>query len=216
MKLKKATPIAMAFWAISATGAHTAVANDNLPVTASKPKYYIEEYILLRPEKIDWFIEYYEAKIVPVIRNCPGYAGWSISSYRPEGTKGLDQPDGEENAAWSVLGPPDDIFIDHAGARYDEKYRTNSSVNLHSLLKPAFNLLMQHYFYEFEDVANLNNCFTQKWEEMYGVDAWDDLADNYFTHVRNHWDTVYRYEIIRGGYEDGVVHKGMQGHTKPE
>ena len=28
---------------------------------------------------------------------------------------------------------------------------------------------------------------------MYGTDVWDELAENYFIHLRNHWDTVYRF-----------------------
>ena len=31
------------------------------------------------------------------------------------------------------------------------------------------------------------------WQEKYGSDIWDDLADQYFVHFRNHWDTVYRF-----------------------
>lgn len=188
-----------------------------LPVLAGDPpKYYIEEYLLVRPEKIDWFIDYYDKKVVPVLRNCPGYKGWMISSYRPEPGKSFDKPkDGEENAAWHSLGPPDDIFVDHAGSRYNERERTNSTVHFHAMMKPTYNLIMHHYFADYESLTDLNNCLNNGWRKMYGKSAWDDLAENYFIHVRNHSDTIYRFEIIRGGY-DGKPHVGMQGHTRPK
>jgi hypothetical protein len=184
-------------------------------LSSTPPQYYIEEYLLVRPEKVDWFIDYYEKKVVPVLQTCPGYLGWMISSYRPEPGKSFDKPEDEENAAWHSLGPPDSIFVDHAGGRYNEKERTNSTIHFHAMMKPTYNLIMHHYFRDYDGVKDLNSCFTDGWKKLYGTVAWDDLADNYFIHVQNHSDTVYRFEIIRGGY-DGKPKKGMVGHSTPE
>lgn len=182
---------------------------------AKPPQFYIEEYILVDPAKIDWFIDYYERKVLPVLQSCPKYRGWMISSYREKAGEKFDAPSGGgENAAWHSLGPPSEVFVPHAGSRYNERERTNSTVHFHAMLKPTYNLIMHHYFADYEGVATLNDCFTSTWKKMYGTSAWDDLADHYFVHVKNHSDTVYRFEIVRGGY-DGKPKQGLAGHTTP-
>ncbi|RME66331.1 MAG: hypothetical protein D6782_04550 [Alphaproteobacteria bacterium] len=59
---------------------------------------------------------------------------------------------------------------------------------------PDPNFQVYHYFRDAPSLARLLQDFDRNWKRVHGPqsDAWAVLAEEYFSHLENHWDTVYR------------------------
>jgi hypothetical protein len=159
--------------------------NDNGPF-AVRPKYVILEKHLVVEGKQDYVVDYYINTVMPVLNDIDGYLGMAVLTAEPEGVDMDSQ---------GVLGSglPDDVLQPHAALRPNAGSRTDLSIHMDAIMKGTFNLMFEHYLASDDSFRLLHDDLERLWTEHYGTDVWDDLADNYFIHFRNHWDTVYRF-----------------------
>ncbi len=151
--------------------------------------YYVEEKMLVKPGKEDWFIEYWKSKVLPVFEDMPGYMGHTISTSNAD----PDLSEGEENfGALLPLGPPDEVFIEHGGLQL-RGTTTNTMIHFDSLLRGTYNFKVVHYWKDAESLRGLLPLFGPTWTRINGgKDPWGTLERDYFTNLENHWDTVFR------------------------
>lgn len=151
-----------------------------------RPKYVILEKHLVVEGKQQEVLDYYKTYVMPILYEIDGYLGMAVLSTEPD-TVAMD------SQGILGIGAPDDVLQPHAALRPNAGERTNLSIHLDVLLKGTFNLIYEHYLATDESFHQLHDEIERLWQERYGRDIWDDLADNYFIHFRNHWDTVYRF-----------------------
>lgn len=133
--------------------------------------YYVEEKMLVKDGKGEWFFTYWQTKVLPVFAAMPGYMGYTISTTIADPKLAA----GEENFGPLLpLGPPDDVFIEHGGIQL-RGTTTNTMIHFDSLLRGLLPL------------------FGPNWTRLNGdADPWGTLEKDYFSNLENHWDTVYR------------------------
>ena len=154
------------------------------------PQIWVEEYLHIKPEKFDRFMEIYRERIYPVLRTTTGYRGQTVITSLPP-KEGIPKMDfAGENL---VLGPPETLFPAHPGINLDGT-RTDRMVHLGSLLKGKFNVIIIHHIDSWKSFESWIPEFQQNWRNANnGQDMWDSLQDEFFSDiVINHWDTVYR------------------------
>jgi hypothetical protein len=154
---------------------------------AVRPKYVILEKHLVVEGKQDHVTDFYIDKVMPVLNDIPGYLGMAVLS--PEPDVGVEM----DSQGILGIGLPDDVLQAHAALRPNAGPRTDLSIHLDAIMKGTFNLMFEHYLATDDSFRLLHDDLERLWIERYGTDVWDDLADNYFVHFRNHWDTVYRF-----------------------
>jgi hypothetical protein len=159
--------------------------NDNGPF-AVRPKYVILEKHLVVEGKQEQVTDYYIEKVMPVLNEIDGYLGMAVLSTEPDGVA-------MDSQGILGVGLPDDVLQPHAALRPDAGARTNLSIHLDAIMKGTYNLMFEHYLASDDAFRLLHDEIERLWQEKYGSDIWDDLADQYFVHFRNHWDTVYRF-----------------------
>lgn len=152
-----------------------------------RPKYIIVEKHLVVEGKQEEATEYYKRKVMPVLDEIEGYMGMAVATVEPDVGAEVD------NQGIMMIGPPDDALQPHAALRPDAGARTDLSIHMDSLLRGTYNLIYEHYLADDRAFIMLHDDLEELWTKRYGTDIWDDLADEYFIHYRNHWDTVYRY-----------------------
>lgn len=149
------------------------------------PRFIIVEKHLVVEGKQEEVVAFYKSRVMPVLDQIDGYLGMGVLS---AGTEDLKDDQGILG-----IGLPDDVFQPHAALRTNAAERNNLSVHLDALLRGTYNLIFEHYLADDRAFLALHDDLEDIWTRMYGTDVWDELADNYFIHFRNHWDTVYRY-----------------------
>jgi hypothetical protein len=152
---------------------------------SARPRYVIVEKHLVLPDKVDEVVAYYKDRVMPVLDEIDGYMGMAVLSAETE--------DFTDNQGILGIGLPDDVFQPHAALRPNAGQRTDLSVHLDALLKGTHNLIFEHYLADDRAFSALHDDLENIWREKYGTEVWDELAEHYFVHFRNHWDTVYRF-----------------------
>jgi hypothetical protein len=164
---------------------HPRQPSDNGPFLI-RPKYVVLEKHLVVEGKQDEVIDFYIERVLPVLNDMEGYLGMAVLSC---------EPDGVEMDAQGILGIglPDDLLQPHAGLRPNAGPRTEFSIHVDALTKGTFNLIYEHYLETDDAFHRLHDDIERLYKERWNVDLWDDLAEHYFAHFLNHWDTVYRF-----------------------
>jgi hypothetical protein len=153
---------------------------------AIRPKYVILEKHLVVEGKQDHVVDFYLERVMPVLNDIDGYLGMAVLSSEAD-TVALD------SQGILGIGLPDDVLQPHAACRPNAGPRTDLSIHVDAIMKGTFNLQYEHYLATDDAFRLLHDEIERLYQERWGVDIWDDLADNYFVHFRNHWDTVYRF-----------------------
>jgi len=151
--------------------------------------YYVEEKMLVKEGKEEWFVNYWQTKVLPVFAAMPGYMGYTIST-----TVGDPKLDAEEENFGPLLplGPPDQVFIEHGGIQL-RGTTTNTMIHFDSLLRGTYNFKVVHYWKDAESLRGLLPLFGPNWTRINGdADPWGTLEKDYFSNLENHWDTVFR------------------------
>jgi hypothetical protein len=153
---------------------------------SAKPKYVIVEKHLVVEGKQEEVVDYYKRMVMPVLDEIDGYLGMSVMTVEPDA--------GVEKDAQEIMmiGPPSEVLQPHASLRPNAGERTNLSIHMDAVLAGTYNLIFEHYLADDRAFVMLHDDLENIWQEKYGTDVWDVLADEYFIHFRNHWDTVYR------------------------
>ena len=149
------------------------------------PRYVIVEKHLVVDGKQEEVVAYYKDRVMPVLNKIDGYLGMAVMSAEPEEMR--------DSQGILGIGLPDDVFQPHAALRPNAGQRTDLSIHLDSLLRGTYNLVFEHYLADDRAFLALHDDLESIWQQMYSTDVWDELAENYFIHLRNHWDTVYRF-----------------------
>jgi hypothetical protein len=151
--------------------------------------YYVEEKMLVKAGKEQFFVDYWLTKVLPVFAAMPGYMGYTIST-----THGDPQAAaGDENFGPLLpLGPPDEVFIEHGGIQL-RGVTTNTMIHFDSLLRGTYNFKVVHYWKDAASLRGLLPLFGPNWTRINGdTDPWGTLERDYFANLENHWDTVFR------------------------
>jgi hypothetical protein len=151
-----------------------------------RPKYVILEKHLVVEGKQDEVVGFYIERVMPVLNDIDGYLGMTVLSCEPDGVA-------IDSQGILGIGLPDDVLQDHAALRPNAGPRTDLSIHLDAVMRGTFNLMYEHYLATDDSFRLLHDEIERLYLDRWGVDIWDDLADNYFVHMRNHWDTVYRF-----------------------
>jgi|GEM_PF-2188927 len=170
---------------ISPSTAKDQFAANNVPHGLENAEYYIQERMLVKPGKEDWFIDYFRTKVVPVLAMTEGYMGTVFSTTIPKNA--------EDFGPVLPLGPPEKPFLPHLGIKLNGT-QTDTQINFDSMLRGTYNFQVYHYFRDEKSLQSLLPEFGPNWKKRYGEDSdpWDTLATEYFSNLENHWDTVYR------------------------
>ena len=191
--MTKATPTARAIaWVFSvlalAAIASGQAAGQAAPAPWADAEYYIHERMKVKDDKLDWFVAYYRDEVLPILALTDGYLGTVFSTTLPKAD--------EDFGPVLPLGPPEETFLPHYGIKLEGTV-TNTQIHFDALLRGTFNFQVYHYFRDAEALNRLLPEFEPNWEKVHGAGpgAWKTLEDAYFTHLENHWDTVYR--IVR-------------------
>jgi hypothetical protein len=151
--------------------------------------YIVEEKMLVKEGKEDWFVEYWKSTVLPVFAAMDGYMGYQINTTMPDPEL---TPEEENFGEVLPLGPPDRTFIPHGGIQLNGTV-TNTMVHFGSMLRGTYNFTVVHYWRDAESLRGLLPQFGPKWKEVHGKgDPWKVLETEYFVNLENHWDTVYR------------------------
>lgn len=151
--------------------------------------YYVEEKMLVKDGKEDWFVDYWKTRVLPVFAAMDGYMGYTISTTQsdPELTE-----EEEDFGPLLPLGPPDEVFIEHGGLQLRGTV-TNTMIHFDSLLRGTYNFKVTHYWRDAKSLQGLVPQFGPVWTELHGdEDPWKTLETDYFSNLENHWDTVFR------------------------
>ncbi|RME67112.1 MAG: hypothetical protein D6782_03155, partial [Alphaproteobacteria bacterium] len=92
-------------------------------------EYYIHERMLVKPDKLDWFADYYRRNVLPVLALADGYLGTVISTTLPLAN--------EDFGPVLPLGPPAETFLPHDGIKLRDTL-TNTQIHFDSLLRGTF------------------------------------------------------------------------------
>ena len=153
-------------------------------------EYYVVEKMLVKPEKLEWFVGFWRNTMLPVFEQIDGWRGGYVSTVLP--------PTGEAPPDFPALlpfGPPDTAFLPHDGLQLNGVV-TNTQIHFEALLRGTYNFVVVHYWRDAEALENLLPAFTPAWNKVHpGQQAWRVLEEEYFTNLENHWDTAYR--IVR-------------------
>lgn len=172
---------------ISVALAPSASAQAPAPVVGAK--YYVEEKMLVKEGKHEWFENYWKTMVLPVFAEMDGYMGYHISTIYPE--PGLE-PKEWDFGELLPLGPPGEVFIPHGGLQLKGTV-TNTMIHFDSLLRGTYNFKVIHYWRDAKSLRGLVPQFGPIWTRVNGDDdPWKVLETDYFVNLENHWDTVYR------------------------
>jgi hypothetical protein len=162
-----------------------------------KPLIVIEEYHLVKEGKEQAVIDYYLKMVEPVLREFDGYMGMTIlSPFAGPITNPSVAP---------YIGIAENVIVPHLGLMLDGEVRTDRQLVMHSVLRGTFNLMYRHYFADETSFANVMKghdvpqglmdpaTFPGKWQARYGANVWDQMAKEYFSMIKNHWDVAYRF-----------------------
>lgn len=155
------------------------------------PRYVVEEYWLVRDNKVEEFVDYYRNTwIEPIQEKIPGFCGWEPLTHLPL-HDGHDMP--ADAPFYAKVGPPETMIVDHPGCQLDGVV-THKSVNLHSLIRNEFNLVLRLYFETGEKIIEIIPKLNERWEELTGFNTAEDpgLRRDFYGRVINHWDVIYR------------------------
>ncbi len=152
---------------------------------AARPRYVIVEKHLVVEGRQDQVVSYYKDKVLPVLDEIDGYLGMAVLSGETEDLK--------DSQGILGIGLPDDVFQPHAALQPNAGRRTDLSIHLDALLRGTYNLVFEHYLADDRAFTALHDDLEAFWRRRYGTEIWDELAEHYFVHFRNHWDTVYRF-----------------------
>lgn len=161
------------------------------------PLFVIEEYHLVLEGQRSRVIDYYRSRVLPVLRSYPGYMGWSVLDPKPPATAFRSA------AVAAAVGIPAEPIQPHEGVVLDGVVRTDRQLVFHTSLNGAFNLIFQHHITDEETFlalighteagAAISNSLSNRWMEFYGTDIWEEMARDYFIHMKNHYDVVYSF-----------------------
>ena len=199
------TPILQAMSrAVALLGIALALATGSAQAQSAMPEagYYVEEKMLVKDGKEEWFVNYWQTKVLPVFAAMPGYMGYTISTTTGDPAAG----EGDENFGPLLpLGPPDEVFIEHGGIQL-RGTTTNTMIHFDSLLRGTYNFKVVHYWKDAESLRGLLPLFGPTWTRLNGdADPWGTLEKDYFSNLENHWDTVFR--VVAEG-DERVISKG--------
>lgn len=151
--------------------------------------YYVEEKMLVKEGKEDWFVNYWLTKVLPVFAAMPGYMGYTISTTTGDPKAAAED---ENFGPLLPLGPPDQVFIEHGGIQL-RGTTTNTMIHFDSLLRGTYNFKVVHYWKDAQSLRGLLPLFGPNWTRLNGdADPWGTLEKDYFANLENHWDTVFR------------------------
>lgn len=151
--------------------------------------YYVEEKMLVKEGKEEWFVDYWLTKVLPVFAAMPGYMGYTISTTAGDPKLAAEE---ENFGPLLPLGPPDQVFIEHGGIQL-RGTTTNTMIHFDSLLRGTYNFKVVHYWKDAESLRGLLPLFGPNWTRLNGdQDPWGTLEKDYFSNLENHWDTVFR------------------------
>lgn len=163
-------------------------------------RYYVEEKMLVKPGKEEWFVGYWTSTVLPVFASMPGYLGYHISTVQNDAALSAEE---EDFGSLLPLGPPDEVFIEHGGLQLRGTV-TNTMIHFDSLLRGTFNFKVIHYWKDAKSLRGLLPLFGPNWVKIHGdEDPWKVLETQYFVNLENHWDTVYR--IVDTSSKEGTT-----------
>jgi len=155
------------------------------------PKYVVEEFWLIRDDKVEEFVDYYRNTFIePIQEKIPGFRGWEPITQIP-------LHDGEDMPAdapfYAKVGAPERLIVEHPGCQLDGVL-THKSVNLHSLIRNEYNLVLRLYFETGLKIIEIIPKLNERWEELHGVSVPEDktLQKEFYGRAINHWDVLYR------------------------
>jgi hypothetical protein len=149
------------------------------------PRYVIVEKHLIVDGKQQEVVAYYKDRVMPVLNEIDGYLGMAVMSAEAEDLK--------DSQGILGIGLPDEVFQPHAALRPNAGQQTDLSIHLDALLRGTYNLVFEHYLADDRAFLALHDDLESIWRQKYGTDVWEELAQSYFIHFRNHWDTVFRF-----------------------
>jgi hypothetical protein len=154
------------------------------------PKYNVEEYWLIRDDKIEDFIDYYEKTWITLKDTIPGFMGWEVRTNLRIGDGGdmpLDAP------YYARVGGPEKMIVPHPGV-YLDGVVTNKSVNLHSLIRKEYNIIISLYFETAQSIIDVIPMIGVRYEEIHNIsfDDDEDMHVKFYGSAINHWDVIHR------------------------
>ena len=156
----------------------------------SFPKYNVEEYWLIRDNKVAEFVDYYEKTWISLKDTIQGFAGWEVRTNQRMGDA-HDMP--HDAPYYAQVGGPEKLVVPHPGV-YLDGVVTNKSVNLHSLIRSEYNVIISLYFDTAQAIIDVIPMIGKRYEEIHNI-AFDDDKDmhvKFYGSAINHWDVVHR------------------------
>src|SRR5207248_4674464 len=91
------------------------------------------------------------------------------------------------------LGGASDFIVAWPGAMMDGAIRTDRSINLGEMFQKTFTVVVYHHQSTWRARPSFVEQINQHFAAAHpGVDRNKMISENFFSHIRNHWDMVYR------------------------
>ena len=154
------------------------------------PRYNVDEYWYIRDDKVEEFLDFYENTIVSIKDTIPGFMGFEARTNLRLGDEHdvpLDAP------YYAHVGGPEKMIVPHPGC-YLNGVVTHQSVNLHSLIRNEYNLIISLYFESAQAIIDVIPMIGVRYKEKHGVAFDEDKEMNatFYGSAINHWDVIHR------------------------
>lgn len=157
----------------------------------SFPRYVVDEHYLIRDNEVQSFVDYYrDTWIVPIKDKIEGFQGWEPVTPLALGDEHDMPPDAP---FYARVGGPERLIVEHPGVQLDGVL-THKSVNLHSLIRNEYNLIIRLYFATAQSIIEIIPKLNERWIELTGHSVPEDLTlqKEFYGRAINHWDVIHR------------------------